>query len=45
MKKGHWAPEALANLQPEIERLEKWARDFGEPSCQRIIDRFGSECQ
>jgi hypothetical protein len=37
----HWAPEALAKLQPEIERLEKWARDFGRLNCQNLIDRFG----
>jgi len=38
----HWAPEALAKLQPEIDRLEKWAQDFARVSCCRLIDRFGA---
>jgi hypothetical protein len=38
----YWAPEALAKLQPEIERAEEWARDTGRPSCQKLIDRFGT---
>jgi hypothetical protein len=37
----YWSPEALAKLQPEIERLEKWAHDFARVSCHRIIERFG----
>jgi hypothetical protein len=37
----HWAPDALAKLQPEIERSEQWAREFGQPYCQKLIDRFG----
>ena len=49
----HWAPEALARLQPKIEHAEKWARESkwqrenkgpSEPTgfyCQNLIDRFG----
>jgi hypothetical protein len=36
----HWAPEALAKLQPEIERAEEWAQNFGRSKCQQLIDRF-----
>ena len=35
-----WNKEALAKLQPEIDRTEQWAREFGRPYCQPLIDRF-----
>lgn len=38
-----WAPEALARMQPEIDRLEQWARNFGTPKCQTLIDRFSAK--
>jgi hypothetical protein len=34
------APEALAKLQPEIERTEAWARELASPVCRSIIERF-----
>ena len=37
-----WAPEALARLQPEIERREAWAAEDGRPACERLINRFGN---
>ena len=37
-----WSPEALAKLQPEIDRAEKWASEFGRAKCQWLIDRFGA---
>jgi hypothetical protein len=37
-----WAPDALQRLQPEIERRELWAREFGWAACQRLASRFGS---
>jgi hypothetical protein len=37
-----WSAEALARLQPEIERKERWAADFGAPHCLKLIDRFGA---
>lgn len=37
----HWAQEALINLQPEIDRAEQWAQDFGRTACEKLIDRFG----
>ncbi|HEY1613892.1 MAG TPA: hypothetical protein VGF97_09410 [Rhizomicrobium sp.] len=38
-----WNPEALVKLQPEIDRAEEWAKAFGTPCCQRLIDRFHEE--
>jgi hypothetical protein len=35
-----WKPEALKKLQPEIERLERWAGQHGRLSCQKLIERF-----
>lgn len=36
-----WNPDALAKLQPEIERSERWAREVGEEPCRRLVERFG----
>jgi len=38
--RAHWAPDALAKFQPEIELVEKWAGDFCREHCQKLIDRF-----
>ena len=38
----HWAPEALAKLQPEINSAEKWAQEIGRAECRRLVDRFGT---
>jgi hypothetical protein len=35
-----WAPDALARLEPEIAKSERWARDFAWNACRRLIDRF-----
>jgi hypothetical protein len=35
-----WQPAALAALQPEIDRKEVWAREFGEPHCRSPVERF-----
>jgi hypothetical protein len=37
-----WNPDALAKLQPDIDRSERWARDVGEEHCRRLIKRFGA---
>jgi hypothetical protein len=37
----HWAPTALDQLQPEIDRAERWARDFGTAAGGRLVERFG----
>mgnify|MGYP001116419844 CR=1 FL=1 len=39
--KALWNPEALAKLQPEIERSERWAREISQEPCRRLIERFG----
>jgi hypothetical protein len=36
-----WNADALVKLQPEIDRLESWARDFAMPHCHNLIRRFG----
>ena len=38
----HWAPQALAKLQPEINSAEAWAREVGRGDCQRLVDRLGA---
>ena len=37
----HWMPEALEKLQPEIERMEQWAREYGQAACENLVKRFG----
>jgi hypothetical protein len=36
-----WKAEVLAQLQPEIDRAEQWARDLATIHCQNLINRFG----
>jgi len=36
----HWQQTALEGLQPEIDRMEAWARRFGEPYCRNLVARF-----
>jgi hypothetical protein len=36
-----WAAEALAKLQPEIDRAEEWARGYAHVACEGLIRRFG----
>ena len=40
--RAHWRPLALEALQPEIDRMEAWARQFGEPYCRNLVARFSS---
>jgi len=37
-----WQAAALERLQPEIDRLEVWARQFGEPHCRNLVERFSN---
>jgi hypothetical protein len=37
-----WQAAALERLEPEIDRLEAWARQFGEPHCLNLVERFSS---
>jgi hypothetical protein len=39
--RSYWNAAALEALQPEIDRLEVWAKNFGEPFCRNLIKRFG----
>ena len=38
--RARWQAAALAALQPEIEKKEAWARQFGEPHCRNLVERF-----
>jgi hypothetical protein len=38
--RAHWQAAALKALQPELDRMEDWARNFGEPHCRSLVDRF-----
>ena len=38
-----WNAGALAKLQPEIDRAEEWARQFGTRHRQSLISRFQKE--
>jgi len=35
-----WAPEALARLEPELERTQKWAESFAPEACAKLVARF-----
>lgn len=39
----YWDPKTLANLQPEIDAAEEWAKETASAHCQSLIDRFGPE--
>jgi hypothetical protein len=41
--KAHWQGAALEALQPEIDRLEAWARQLGEPYCRNLVARFSGQ--
>jgi hypothetical protein len=44
-KRAFWADEALARLQPDIDRAEVWAREFGLNTCRSIVERYDSADQ
>ncbi len=39
--RSHWAPEALAQLQPQIEASLVWALPQVLPACRSVAERFG----
>lgn len=41
-RRTYWQAAALDALQPEITRMEAWARQFGEPHCRNLVARFSS---
>lgn len=36
----YWHQWALDRVQPEIERKEQWAREFGRAACENLAKRF-----
>ena len=36
-----WHPDALREQEPDLERAERWARDFALDSFRRFVERFG----
>jgi hypothetical protein len=40
--RAHWNADALRRLEPEIERAEIWAREFGSEACRKLVERFAS---
>jgi hypothetical protein len=41
--RAHWQPAALEALQPEIDRMEAWARQLSEPYCHKLVARFSGD--
>ncbi len=35
-----WAPDALACLEPELEKTQKWAESFAPEACAKLVARF-----
>jgi hypothetical protein len=40
--RAYWQAAALEALQPEIDRMEAWARQVGESHCRNLVERFSS---
>jgi hypothetical protein len=40
--RAHWAPEALAKLEPEIQSAIAWATPLALPACRSVVQRFGA---
>jgi hypothetical protein len=39
--RAHWAPEALAELEPQIQSAMEWATPQALPACRSMVERFG----
>ena len=39
-ERKHWAPATLIRLQPDIDRAEEWAREYGQGACEKLINRL-----
>jgi hypothetical protein len=39
-----WSIEAIAELQPDFERTERWAATFAPSACRGLIERFARCC-
>lgn len=40
--RAHWAPEALAKLEPDIQSAVAWATPQALPACESLVQRFGA---
>lgn len=40
--RAHWAPDALARLEPEIQSATTWAEPIALPACKSVVARFGA---
>ena len=40
--RAHWAPAALARLEPEILSAIAWASPQALPACRSVVQRFGA---
>jgi hypothetical protein len=40
--RSHWAPEALARLEPEIQSAIAWATPLALPACRSVVQRVGA---
>jgi hypothetical protein len=40
--RGHWAPEALERLAPELDLAMEWATPIAMPAMQSVARRFGA---
>jgi hypothetical protein len=41
-ERKHWQAQALAELQPAIDKAQSWARDVGARNCQNLLSRSTS---
>jgi hypothetical protein len=40
--RAHWASEALARLEPDIQSATAWATPQALPACRSLVRRFGA---
>jgi hypothetical protein len=40
--RAHWAPEALATVEPDIQSAIAWATPQALPACESVVQRFGA---
>jgi hypothetical protein len=40
--RDHWAPDALARIEPDIQAAVVWANPIALPALQSVVARFGA---
>jgi len=40
--RAHWASDALARLEPEMQSATEWATPLALPACQSLVSRFAA---